>query len=200
MSFSSSWLMKNLYYLSSSSGRHRTPLLSSPWPLFTLAYLVLAFMAVPPCQKPGDLSGPRILLIGNLKVPFLASLCQRLQGALLPRVVAGRVIGQFHFLWWDPFKPFCQFLPEGLKSSEPCDRLKCAPPVAVPQTGSWSWSRHLLTHYSVFTVGLVKLVFTNRMPLSLVFSPRLLLWLFCSDLWEMDSTNIIGCLATFSMI
>lgn len=120
-------------------------------------------MAVTPCQKPSDLSGPCLLLTGNLKVPFLASLCQRLQGAPSSEGGwvgggGGGVIGQFHFLWWDPFKPFCQFLPEGLKSSEPSDILKCAPPVAVPQTRSCSLSLYLLTPYSVFTVGQVKLV------------------------------------------
>lgn len=122
-----------------------------------------------------------LLLIGNLKVPSLASLSlsktTRGPSSEGGWVVgsSGGVIGQFHFLWWDPFKPFCQFLPEGLKSSEPSDRLKCAPPVAIPQARGCSWSLHLLTPYSVFTVGQDKLVFTNKMPLVLVFSPPLLL-------------------------
>lgn len=162
-------------------------------------------MAVTPCQKPSDLSGPWLLPTGNLKVPFLASLCQRLQGALLPRVagwvaVAEEWLVSFTSSGGTPSSLFCQFLPEGLKSSEPSDILKCAPPVAIPQTRSCSLRLHLLTPYSVFTVGQVKLVFTNVMPRFLVFSPPLLLWLFCSDLWEMDSTHIIGCLAVFSMI
>lgn len=163
-------------------------------------------MAVSPCQKPSDLSGPWLLLTGNLKVPFLASLCQRLQGALLPRVAgwvaaaAEEWLVSFTSSGGTPSSLFCQFLPEGLKSSEPSDILKCAPPVAIPQICSCSLRLHLLTPLQcVYNWPSQTCVYKHNAPF-LVFSSPLLLWLFCSDLWEMDSTHIIGCLAMFSMI
>lgn len=77
-------------------------------------------MSVTPCQKSSDLSGPCLLLIGNLKVPFLASLCQRLPGALLPRVTgwvaAAEWLVSFTSSGGTPSSLFCQFLPEGLQN------------------------------------------------------------------------------------
>lgn len=159
----------------------------SPKLLFILAYLVLAFKAVTPCLVTYLGLVSSLLLIGNLKSSFpCRSFCQRLQGALLPRVggwltAAAEWLVSFTSSGGTPSSLFVSFLPEGLKSSEPSDRLKCAPPVAICQTRSCSWSLRLLTPYSVFTVGQVKLVFTNKMPLFLVFSPPsasviILLW------------------------